>query len=301
MSATQGEKVRSMGEETKSSALDIIRSMLPGMSEAERKIALFVLNEPHKALHYNVVELSRNSSSSSAAVIRFCKRIGVGGYNEFKLWLAKDVFRDEEEKFLPDLDLESRTPAERTIHDVIDYARHSLGDLSRTLDPSMMDQAATRIHEAAMTMLFGIGASGIVSSDFHQKLLRIGIPASYTFDSHAQITAACSLKSTHVAFIVSYSGETESMLEVARQAKARRASVITLTMEGANKLRGYADIPLIVPASERVYRRGAETSRLSQLTVVDILYRLIVSRDVESAIEALERSMEATHRTRRPK
>ncbi len=289
-----------MSENVKSGALDIIRGMLPGMSEAERKIALYVLDQPHKALHFNVVELSRHSSSSSAAVVRFCKRIGADGYNEFKLWLAKDVFRDEEEKYLPDLDLESKPPAERAMREVIDFARQSLGDLSRTLNPEMLELAATRIREASLTMLFGIGASGIVTSDFHLKLLRIGIPASYTHDAHAQITAACSLKDTQVAFIVSYSGETESMLEVARQAKAKRACVITLTMEGANKLRGFADIPLIVPASERVYRRGAETSRLSQLTVVDILYRLIVSGDVESAIEALERTMEATHRTRRP-
>lgn len=289
-----------MSEDVKSGALDIIRGMLPGMSEAERKIALYVLDQPHKALHFNVVELSRHSSSSSAAVVRFCKRIGADGYNEFKLWLAKDVFRDEEEKYLPDLDLESKPPAERAMREVIDFARQSLGDLSRTLNPEMLELAAARIREASLTMLFGIGASGIVTSDFHLKLLRIGIPASYTHDSHAQITAACSLKDTQVAFIVSYSGETESMLEVARQAKAKRACVITLTMEGANKLRGFADIPLIVPASERVYRRGAETSRLSQLTVVDILYRLIVSGDVESAIEALERTMEATHRTRRP-
>lgn len=288
-----------MNEETRAGALDIIRSMLPEMSEAERKIALFVLDEPRKALHFNVVELSRHSSSSSAAVVRFCKRIGVGGYNEFKLWLAKDVFQDKEEKFLPDLDLESKTPAERAIHEVIDYARQSLGDLSRTLDPTMLDTSATKIHEASMTMLFGIGASGIVAADFHQKLLRIGVPASYTYDTHAQIAAACSLRASDVAFIVSYSGETDAMIEVARQVKARQAFLITLTMEGVNSLRGFADAPLIVPASERVYRRGAETSRLSQLTVVDILYRIIVSYDVESAIVALERSMEATHKSRK--
>lgn len=290
-----------MEGDTTFGALDKIRSMLPQMSEAERKIALFVLGEPRKALHFNVIELSRHALSSSAAVVRFCKRIGVGGYNEFKLWLARDVYRDEEEKFLPDLDLESKTPAERAIREVVDYARQSLGDLSRTLDPSTLDLVAARIREAGLTMLFGIGASGIVAADFHQKLLRIGIPATYTFDSHAQITAACSLKPAHVAFIVSYSGETDAMIEVARQAKSRRAFVVTMTMEGANRLRGFADIALIIPASERVYRRGAETSRLSQLTVVDILFRLIVSSDLESAIEALERSMEATHRMRRQK
>lgn len=290
-----------MVEETKPSASDMIRGMLPEMSEAERKVALYILDQPQKALYYNVVELSRNAASSGAAVIRFCKRIGARGYSEFKLWLAKDVFREVEEKYLPDLDLESKTPAERAIREVIDFARQSLSDLARTLDPAMLDLAATKILGASLTMLFGIGASGIVASDFHQKLLRIGVPASYTFDSHAQIAAACSLKESQVAFIVSYSGETDAMLEVARQARERKACVVTLTMEGANRLRGFADIPISVPASERVYRSGAETSRLTQLSVVDMLYRLIVSGDVETAIQAFERSMQATHRTKRQK
>ncbi len=285
--------------EVKQGAMDKIRSMLPEMSEAERKIALFVLSEPTKSLHFNVVELSRHSASSSAAVVRFCKRIGVDGFNEFKLWLAKDVFQDREEKFLPDLDLESKTPAERAIHEVIDYARKSLQDLSRTLDPAQLDRAAQKIRSASATMLFGIGASGIVAADFQQKLLRIGLTTSFTYDSHAQITTSCSLKPTDTALIVSYSGETELMIEIAKQVKQRKASLITLTMEGANSLRQYADIALLVPASERIYRRGAETSRLSQLTVLDILYRIIVSYDVEAAIEAIERSMEATHRKRK--
>ena len=288
-----------MSEVTKPGVLDLIRSMLNEMSEAERKIALFVLEEPKKALHVNVVELSRYSSSSSAAVVRFCKRIGASGYTEFKLWLAKDVFRGEEEKYIPDLDLESKTPAERAVHEVIDYARKSLGGLSKTLDPKSLDIAADKIFTAPMTMLFGVGASGIVASDFYQKLIRIGVPASYTFDTHVQITASCSLKAHDIAFIISYSGETDAMLEIARQAKARRAFVITLTMEGNNRLKGFSDISLIVPASERVYRRGAESSRITQLTVIDILYRIIVSRDLETAIDALERSMEATHKTRR--
>lgn len=286
-------------DEVKQGALDKIRSMLPEMSEAERKIALFVLSEPTKSLHFNVVELSRHSDTSSAAVVRFCKRIGVDGFNEFKLWLAKDVFQDQEEKFLPDLDLESKTPAERAIHEVIDYARKSLQDLSRTLDPAQLDCAAQKIRSASAITLFGIGASGIVAADFQQKLLRIGLTTSFTFDSHSQITTACSLKPTDTALIVSYSGETDIMLEIAKQVKQRKASLITLTMEGTNSLRQYADIALLVPASERIYRRGAETSRLSQLTVLDILYRIIVSYDVETAIEAIERSMEATHRKRK--
>jgi len=88
------------------------------------------------------------------------------------------------------------------------------------------------------------------------------------------------------------------MVEAARQARSRGATVVSLTMESPNAVRAIADIPLLVPASERIYRQGAVTSRINQLTVVDILYSIIVSKSLDSSIAAIERTMQATHRSR---
>ncbi|MEN6296569.1 MAG: SIS domain-containing protein, partial [Rectinema sp.] len=128
------------------------------------------------------------------------------------------------------------------------------------------------------------------------KLTRIGIPSSYLFDTHAQIAAACSLHPHDIAFIVSYSGETDEMIEVAAQAKARGSFLIAMTMTGPNRLREYSDLILEIPSVERIYRSAAELSRISQLAAIDILFNVLISHDLDSAIAALERSMQATHR-----
>jgi DNA-binding MurR/RpiR family transcriptional regulator len=117
-------------------------------------------------------------------------------------------------------------------------------------------------------------------------------------DTDLQVTAASSLKPTDVAFVVSYSGENAAMCEASRQARGRGATLITLTMDGPSTVRSLAHIALLVPASERIYRQGAVTSRINQLTVVDILYSIIVSRNLDTSIAAIERTMEATHRTK---
>ena len=67
-------------------------------------------------------------------------------------------------------------------------------------------------------------------------------------------------------------------------------------MDSPNTLRQSADITLLVPASERIYRQGASTSRINQLAVVDILYSLMLSSDLDASIEAIEQTMAATHR-----
>ena len=204
------------------SALVAISARKESLSDSERKVAEYVLHEPKKTLHFNVSELARQSGSSQAAVVRFCKRIGLGSFNNFKLRLARDVFRDYDERFIPDLDLESETSPERKIQSVIASSQQGLSLLGAILDPKSVELAADRILGATMTVLFGVGASGVVAYDFLQKLLRVGLPSSYTADTDLQVTAATSLKPTDVAFVVSYSGENTAMGEAARQAKGPR-------------------------------------------------------------------------------
>lgn len=276
-------------------ALETIAQSMPRLADTERRIAEFVQASPQKVLHLNIAELARQAGTSSAAVVRFCKRIGAEGYSDFKLWLAKDVYQGWNEKYLPDLGLESQTPASKAIHDMAEAVRRTMSALAATLSPQSVEQAAERIRTAAMTALFGVGASGLVAADFHQKLSRIGLPSSYLYDTHAQITASCALRPQDIAFVISYSGETDAMIEVAEQAKARGCFLIAMTMAGTNRLCGQADLVLSIPAVERIYRSAAELSRLSQLAAVDILFNVIISYDIDGAIAALDRSMQATH------
>ena len=97
-------------------ALVAVNAHLHLLSESEKKIAQYICKEPKKALHFNVRELAKQSNSSQAAVIRFCKRTGFNNFSDFKLRLARDVFRDSDERYIPDLDLESEVNPSRVIH-----------------------------------------------------------------------------------------------------------------------------------------------------------------------------------------
>lgn len=82
-------------------ALETIAQSMPRLADTERRIAEFVQASPQKVLHLNIAELARQAGTSSAAVVRFCKRIGAEGYSDFKLWLAKDVYQGWNEKICP--------------------------------------------------------------------------------------------------------------------------------------------------------------------------------------------------------
>ncbi|MDR2101959.1 MAG: MurR/RpiR family transcriptional regulator [Treponema sp.] len=277
------------------SALFAIRQYLPRFPAAEKKVAEYILEESKNVLHYNITELARRSGVSQAAIVRFCRRIGAGGFADFKLRLSHDVFRTSDERFLPDLEFESDMDPALVIKGVIGGIQRSMARLETLVDISQINRSVDLIRSARINHIFGIGASGLVAQDLVQKLLRIGIPCSCIQDADLQITAACNLQKEDVAFIVSYSGESPAMITVSQWARKKGAGIITLTMETENTLRASADIPLLVPSLERVYRAGATLSRMTQLGVIDMIYTLLISRDLTTAITAMEATMDATH------
>jgi DNA-binding MurR/RpiR family transcriptional regulator len=273
--------------------LFLIRMKLDSFTESERKIADFVLEENRRVIYFNIGELASRSSSSQAAVTRFCKKIGLSGFQELKLSLAGDVYGDKGPDRVPSMDLDSSHDAATVGQRIIARARQSLSDLERVLESADLERAAETIAKAPFVHLFGIGASGLVAYDFYQKLQRIGIRCGYVQENHVQIIAACSLRKGDVGFFVSYSGETADILRSAREARANGAFIVTLTKLGDLPLSAEADIALRVPSSETAMRQGAITSRIDQLAVVDILFSLMLSLDLNGSIESMERTLRA--------
>jgi len=280
------------------SALFAIRQHIGDMPSAEKKIAQYVLDEPRKIIHVNITELARQCGASQAAVVRFCRRIGAEGYSSFKLWLSHDVFRGADEKILPELELEQNMDGAHIIKGVLGGIQRSFARLEAICDANLLNSAAAAIRGARMNHIFGVGASGLVAQDFFQKLSRIGIPCSNSLDADMQITLACNLKKEDIAFIISYSGENNAMKIISEQAKKKGAAIITLTMESDNTLRRTADISLVVPSLESVYRIGASISRINQFAVIDMIYSMLVANDLENCIMAFRQTMAATHTIR---
>lgn len=280
-------------------ALVAVNAHLHLLSESERKIAEYICKEPRKALHFNVRELAKQSNSSQAAVVRFCKRTGFDSFRDFKLRLARDVFRDSDDRYIPDLDLESEANPSCVIRGIVDRTQRSLSSLVATLDPLSIEKAVSLLTSSSSIILFGVGASGVVAYDFMQKLTRLGLSVYFASDSDLQLTRASTMQTTQVAFVISYSGENTTMIEVVEIAKNRSVPVISLTMDTNNTVRSTASIALLIPSTEKIYRPGATTSRINQLTVIDILYSLMLSHNLEDSIAALETTMEATHRDKK--
>ncbi len=277
-----------------SGCLYLIKQFLSNLAPSERKIAEFLLANPTQAVSMGVKELSQHTQSSTAACIRFANRLGYAGYSELRLALTKEVFSSENiPEQSPMAKLSEETSAGELVQLVVHNTVESLQGIEKVLDQQQLEKTVQAILLAPYILISGVGASGIVAIDLQQKLARLGLQALYTADSDLQIVQACALKKNGLLIAISYSGETSSVLKTAREAKKSDSTVIAITRIGGNSLSRLADISLLVPNIESLFREGATLSRFGQLLVVDCIYTMILARREKELEPLLKRSWEA--------
>ncbi|EGL16255.1 MULTISPECIES: MurR/RpiR family transcriptional regulator [Paenibacillus] len=271
-----------------------LREILDDITPSERKVAEFVLSHPHRMLEMSVAQLAAESGGSQAAIIRLCKSMGVKGYPELKLKVAGDLNQSEERYEYREI--RPNDSIDRIIHTVSANNIQSIRDTVTILDADTVRRAVEALSRANRTYFYGLGASNLIAQDAQHKFLRIN-KTSYSFtDPHLELTSAVMLNEDDVAVGISYSGETDHVIECLKEARLCGAKTISITKYGNNSVSSHADYPLYTSSTENEIRSGAMSSRMTQLNVIDILYLGVASREYDKSVGYLEKSREIIRR-----
>src|SRR2546423_9887154 len=76
---------------TGSGPLVALRTHRPELPEAEARVADAVLARPELVTSESVSDLAARAASSTATVVRLCRRVGFDGFYRFKIALAHEV------------------------------------------------------------------------------------------------------------------------------------------------------------------------------------------------------------------
>jgi RpiR family transcriptional regulator, carbohydrate utilization regulator len=259
--------VTAAAEDRNRDLIETIQDRMPAMRKSERKVAEVVLGDPDATVNSTVAMLAKAAGVSEPTVMRFCEATGCGGFQEFKLALARGrAFAMHAHSVIAPHD----GPREVT-DKIFQYTLASLDRARRRLDPAEVAKAIEILAAARKIDFFGFGASGIVAQDAQQKFPLFGKPCVATIDSHQQYMAALTMVPGDVLVAISNTGETEAILQCVETARSRGAKVIGITGQRASSLARFCDAVLIVETHENTNVYTPTTSRLGALVIVDIL------------------------------
>ncbi|GAA5524454.1 HTH-type transcriptional regulator MurR [Microbulbifer aestuariivivens] len=269
-----------------------IRAMRDSMSNHERRIADFLLENVEEIRGRSSKALADRIGVSQSSVVKFSQKLGYRGYSDLKLALSESLARTA---LLPKAihgDIAIGDSVTTVAQKLIARKTVSLNESLAVNPEEQLLKAVALLAGAGRILMAGVGASSLVGKDLAFKLMKLGKPVLVESDTHVQMANAATLGAGDVIFAISESGQTREVLRVAETGLAQGAEVVSLTSFSRNPLEGLAGVSLFCVADEAGTRSSSILARTAQLMVTDLLFLLISQRD-EKAKELFERSREA--------
>ncbi|MFP1728471.1 MurR/RpiR family transcriptional regulator [Lonsdalea quercina] len=274
--------------------LDNIRTHLHLLSKSERKVAEAILASPQSAIHSSIATLAKLAGVSEPTVNRFCRRLDSKGFPDFKLKLAQSlaigtpyVNRNVDE----DDSVEAYTAK------IFESTMAGLEHAKSCLDIAAINRAVDLLTQARKISFFGFGASAAVAHDAMNKFFRFNIPVAYFDDVVMQRMSCMNSSEGDVLVLISHTGRTKTLVDMARIARENDATVIAITSEGTPLAREASlTLQLEVPEDTDVYM--PMVSRIAQLTLIDVLATGFTLRRGAKFRDNLKRVKEALKESR---
>ena len=203
-----------------------LQAVYNGLRKAERRAADFLLMHPREIHDLSIVTFADRAGCSEATIVRLSKRIGYGGYPELKAEFrpskdGADIF--EYRGLRPDDDPSS------VLRKILNAAAQAISDTASVIDTNAYDGALKSLCRARAIMFCGVGNAAVVAEEAYYRWIRVGFPATFASDFDLQMVLASQLGAGDVLVAISYTGQTRTLLNVAREASRAGATVVAVT------------------------------------------------------------------------
>lgn len=256
-------------------SFDILSQISSGanmFSPAELKLSNFVLSEPEKALSLSISEFADSCEVSVATVSRFCKRLSLNGYPEFRMELAKAVSTASISQEDGVTSLQTDDSVSTLISKVQALHSYALTKAWENLDPGAVSAAVSLIQDARDVHFFGTGSMLLIAMTAEIQFMQVSPKFQCVMDAPIQALNASLMTSESVAVVFSYTGSTRDIVEVAQIVKAQNAMLIAITRYSHSPLADISDVVLICGVREGPFQMGSAPVKTGMLYIIDVLY-----------------------------
>lgn len=273
--------------------ISTIHELRGALSPAERRVADYILDDPHQLARLRMADLAAASGVSDPTVVRFCRKIGMRGYDDLRLAVARELASRPGGVHVSVRDGDSVDVVLRKV------LASSIGELQRvqsSLRPEALQRAANALLDARRIAFVGIGASAVVALDAHNKFFRLGLPTAAFTDGPTIAQAAATTTNDSVFVAISKSGTSSPVLHAVELARRSGAVTVALAASGS-AVSDAAEIALSVDAEEDTTAFTPMGSRMAQLAALDALQvctALAGGRHVRASLEASKRVLSET-------
>lgn len=270
-----------------------IRIKKRSLSQTEQKIADYFIDSDEQLSKKTLEELAYEIAVSQSSIYQFVKSLGYRGFQDFKIDIARNFHYQPTLQNLQDItdsegihsDDSSLVIAQKVLQSNVYALSNSLNFLTEEL----LNSVLALMYSAKNLHFFGVGGSSIVAFDSFHKFNNTTYHCNYIFDYHIQLSLITKFTSDDCIFLFSHSGQTNEVINLARKIKKTSATMIVLTGNSGSELVTLANQAITVLTEELLFTTEALASRISYLTIMDILYANVVHQNYEENLASMKK------------
>ena len=268
-----------------------IQGTYSSLRTAEQRVADFILKHAEELIYLTVTELAERTQTSESTVVRLCQKIGYKGYQEFKIMLARDLVGPTETVYEQ---IDSTDSLEALKSKIFQANAQALKDTIEVLSDEELRRAVEALATARRLEVYGIGGSAPLAFDAYHKFMKLGIPTVWLNDSDLMAMSSSLLGEGDVALGISHTGASRDVCDAMENAQTAGAKTICITHRATSPITKVSDIKLFTAAKETAFGSAATSSRIGQLSIIDVLFAGIANQSYDHSLVLIQKTREAS-------
>lgn len=253
-----------------------------GFTPNEVQLADFVLANLDEVPAMGISQLAERAFTSKAAISRFCKKLGMGGYRDFQVALASEAEKARQAHGTIDVNqpFHEGESAADAMADMAALSREAINVCYAATSPEKVKQAARLIAQASRVYLYANGDSMLSALAFSNMALKLGVQCVQANQYGESVAHAYVATKHDVALIVSYSYSLADRMPTELEVLRRRGCrIIAIT---SRERPAGADLALTFPHREEE-RQSVATFYSQQCIrfILNCIYAAMYTRDFE--------------------
>lgn len=253
---------------------DQIFSIYDSLYDAEKKAADYLIAHQEDVINMSVSELAQNCDTSQATIIRFCKKIGCGGFHQLKLKLAGEQSRQEEPAASNEINIDNM---EQSLHNIMTSKVEEIKATFHNFDKKDLRQVVDAVLKADLIEFAAMGNTIPIAMDGTYKFNQLGLHAVTSPIWETQEAFARTMKEGDVFFAISASGASKRLIRMAEIVKKRGGVTVVITNQSRAPLTEICDHVIITATREHVFYDQVSFTRMAAMAVIDTLFMLLLS------------------------
>jgi len=241
-------------------------------------------------------KIAKEIHVAPSTLVRFFQKLGFQGFNDFKEAYLKEL-NYTHSHFTHIYANYPFAPQDKNVviaHKIGQLYHECIDDVLNLLSHDDLQKALRLLNNAKTICLVSSGVQSEIAQTFKDKMLKIGKCVIVETKMDQAFYHACYCDQTWAFVMISYSGETEVTLRVAKKIKAKNIPMLALCAYGKSPLSTMADVVLNVSTREKLVENlGNFGMNISTLLILDILYANLFNQNPnQNLLDKIEASHE---------